>query len=362
MNRRIVIIANNSGGLYDFRHELIEKLISLGNTITVLSPFDTKIMELRALGIQLIETPIDRRGVNPIKDIKLLFLYRRILKKINPQLAICYTIKPNIYAAFICQKLKIPYVANITGLGTAFQKNDALKRLVVALYRQSLKKAKVVFFENENNRQIFLDNRIINENQTCVLPGAGVNLDSFCIQEYPDNSPIHFLFIGRIMKEKGIYELFSSMKKLRKDNIDCYLDVLGRYDEDCSEAVKQCENEEWLKYYGYQLDVRPFINASHCFVLPSWHEGMANTNLECAASGRPIITSDIPGCREAVIEGVSGFLCKSKDPDSLYCAMKRFCELSYEQRREMGLAGRRHMESVFDREKVVEETVSRLCR
>jgi len=162
------------------------------------------------------------------------------------------------------------------------------------------------------------------------------------------------------MKEKGIEELFTAMKKLQRDGVSCTLDVVGDMEEDYKEQIEKFSGEGWLNYHGYQKDVRPFIQNCHCFVLPSWHEGMANTNLECAACGRPVITSDIPGCREAVIDGVSGYLCSSKDADSLCTAMKKFVMLSYAQRRAMGTAGRKHMEECFDKKAVVRQTMDKV--
>ena len=361
MEKRVALIGNNSSGLYDFRHELIVELVKRNCVVTALTPFDMKVSDLMALGIHVVETPMNRRGIDPAEDLKLLHLYRRLLGTLRPDLAIGYTIKPNIYAAFVCRLLKIPYAANVTGLGSAFQNEGLLKKLVTAMYKVSLKKAKVVFFENAENRQIFIDEKIVREEQTCLLHGAGVNLDHFYLQDYPvDGTDTRFLFVGRVMKEKGIDELFAAMKKLVADGVPCSLDVLGGYEEDYKSTIKQYEAEGWLRYHGYQSDVRPFIANCHCFVLPSWHEGMANTNLECAASGRPVITSNIHGCLEAVEDGVSGYLCERKNADDLYRVMKRFAELSNTQRRTMGLEGRKRMEDVFDKKKVVDETIRHL--
>ena len=360
MKKKVVIIGNNSGGMYDFRHELIEALIRQGCSITIFTPFDTKVDELKNMGVRLVNTPLNRRGINPKEDFELICLYRKLLKKLQPDLVITYTIKPNIYGGYICRKLKIPYAANITGLGTTFQKDGLLKKIVVFLYKIALKKAKTVFFENEENRKIFINNGIVNEKNTCLLNGAGVNLERYTLMEYPSGNKTNFLFIGRVMEEKGIDELFRAMKKLVAEGINCSLDVLGGYEEDYKDLIEKYETEGWLYYHGYQLDVRPFIAKAHCFVLPSWHEGMANTNLECAASGRPIITSNIHGCLEAVEDGVSGYLCERKNSESLYQVMKKFTRLSCEERKAMGWAGRKRMEELFDRKKVVENTIKEL--
>ncbi len=242
------------------------------------------------------------------------------------------------------------------------QKQGVLRTLVTAMYKVSLKKANVVFFENCENQQLFIDEKIIPEKKTCLLNGAGVNLEHYTYQDYPmDTDEVRFLFVGRVMKEKGINELFKAMRMLRKTGLNCTLDVLGGYEESYEDIINRFENEGWLHYHGYQEDVRPFIRNCHCFVLPSWHEGMANTNLECASSGRPVITTNIHGCLEAVIDGESGFLCEKQNVKSLYNAMKHLANLSPVKRRDMGIAGRKHMEYVFDKKKVVETTILSLA-
>lgn len=356
---KIAIIANSSNGLWGFRQDLIQELLR-NNTVIAITPNNGMWDELVNIGCDMINVPVDRRGMNPIKDIDILLKYKKLIKQEKPDLVITYTIKPNIYGGFACRMLKIPYVVNITGLGTAFENGGLLKKIVVAMYKVACKKAKVVFFENEENRQIFIREKIAKEPQTHRLNGAGVNLEKYQVTEYPKGEIIKFLFMGRVMAEKGVNELFDAMKKLIADGINCELGVLGRYEEDYKEKIEGYESEGWLHYYGYQKDVRPFIEKCHCFVLPSWHEGMANTNLESAASGRPVITSNIPGCMEAVLDGVSGYLAERKNTEDLYRVMKKFAELPYEERKALGLAGRKHMEEVFDKKKVVAETIKAL--
>lgn len=356
---RILILANNDVGLYRFRKELIEKLLEEHEVIISL-PYGPLVEPLKKMGCRFVDTPIDRRGMNPFKDIKLYLNYRKILKKESPDLVITYTVKPNIYGGYACKKANIHYCVNITGLGTTFQNEGVLKKLVVTMYRAALKKAKTVFFENAENRDIFVESKIITKEKTCVLNGAGVNLDHYQVTEYPNGDTTRFLFIGRVMKEKGVNELFEAMKRLVSDGFDVHLDVLGGYEEDYKAVIKRYENEGWLAYYGFQDDVRPFIAASHCFVLPSWHEGMANSNLECAASGRPVITSNIHGCLEAVENGESGFLCEKQNAENLYTEMRDFVAMSYDERKRLGANGRIRMEKYFDRKTIVIETISRL--
>lgn len=356
---KILILANNDVGLYQFRKELIEELIKK-HTVVISLPDGKLIKPLQDIGCKFIDTYVDRRGINPVKDLKLFLKYQKILNQEKPDLVVTYTIKPNVYGGFACRLKRIPYAVNITGLGTAFEGTGPLKKIVTFMNKIGCKKAKVVFFENEENRQVFIKEKIVKDEQTYRLNGAGVNLEKYQPEPYPESDTIRFLFMGRIMAEKGIDELFEAMKKLVGAGINCELDLLGYYEENYKEKIEQYEAEGWLHYYGYQEDVRPFIKTCHCFVLPSWHEGMANTNLECAASGRPVITSKIHGCLEAVVDGKTGFLAERKDANDLYRVMKKFTELPYEDRKNMGLAGRKHMEKVFDKKIVVADTMEQL--
>lgn len=356
---KILILTNFDVGLYQFRRELIAELLKK-HQVMISLPDGELVRPLEEMGCQFFDTPLERRGLNPLTDLKLFIRYLKLLRGQKPDLVITYTIKPNIYGGLACRLLKIPYVVNITGLGTAFQKQGTLRKLVTFLYKTALKKAKVVFFENTSNRQLFVDEQIVPSEKTCLLNGAGVNLDRYTYAPYPENDSTRFLFIGRVMKEKGIEELFAAMDRLNAEGYNCSLDVLGGYEENYEETIRRYEKVGWLRYHGYQQDVCPFIERAHCFVLPSYHEGMANTNLECAAMGRPLITSDIPGCREAVVAGESGLLCKPKDADSLYESMKQFLSMSNEARAQMGLVGKRHIEDVFDKRNVVAETIRAL--
>lgn len=357
---RILILANMDVGLYKFRKELIQELLNQGNEVYISLPNGKLISKLEDMGCHFIDTNVDRRGINPKTDFKLLNQYKKVVKKIRPNLVITYTIKPNIYGGMICRWMKIPYATNVTGLGTAFQSDGLLKRIVVFLYRMALKKAKVVFFENIENMQTIIKHKIIKEHQACLLNGAGVNLEEYEFCEYPNTDEIRFLFIGRIMKEKGVDELFEAAERIRKENPNAFFDIVGPMEDNYKDKVEALANKGVINYHGYQEDVKLFIRDCHCFVLPSYHEGMANTLLESAAMGRPLITSDIHGCKEAVIDEESGFLCKNQDADNLYSVMKRFVELNMEERKMMGIKGRKHMQEFFDKNRVVEKTAERL--
>ena len=360
MSERFFVLGNSSDGLYGFRKELLEALARKGE-VWASVPDNGWFSELQEQGCHVIETPIDRRGINPVTDFKLLLRYIRMIRKLKPTRVMTYTIKPNIYGSLACQLLGVPYAVNITGLGTTFQKSGLLRTIVIILYKMAVHGADVVFFENQGNMQTLLDMGIVRRQQCRLLSGAGVNLERFSPADYPcEEEPTRFLCIGRVMAEKGVNELFAAMERLISEGYCCELDVLGYYEEDHKDAIDRYTRQGWLHYHGFRSDVKPFIEKAHCFVLPSWHEGMANTNLECAAMGRPLITSNIHGCKEAVAEGVSGLLCEPKNADSLYEAMKAFLSLGREERMAMGRAGRRHMEEVFDKKKVVSETLKGL--
>lgn len=358
---KILILANNDEGLYKFRKELIKKLIEKNNTVYISLPDGNYISKLSEMGCKFVDTKIDRRGINPKTDLKLLLFYKKIIKRVKPELVIAYTIKPNIYGGMVCRLLQIPYVVNITGLGTAFQKKGWVKTLVTFLYKIALKKVKVVFFENTENKKIMMDMRIVKEEQTCVLNGAGVNLEEYPYCEYPSDDEIRFLFIGRVMKEKGVDELFEAAERMKTEYENVCFDIVGPMEDDYREKIESLVERGIIEYHGYQQDVKPFIEKCHCFVLPSYHEGMANTLLEAAAMGRPLITSRIHGCMEAVEENVSGLFCEKENVDSLYETLKGFVQLSDEQKSVMGEVGRKRMKKFFDKKIVVDNTLNELC-
>lgn len=364
---KILIICNYSSGLYTFRGMLIRELVKKGHIVRAIIPETEDENEkkaelnLKKIHCGLKRIPMERRGMNPLHDLGLMKEYYKTVKKMKPDLVITYTIKPNIYGSLVCRILKIPYAVNITGLGTAFQNDGMLKQMVTLMYKVALKKAKVVFFENVENRDIMVDMEIIPKEKTHVLAGAGVDLEYFHYAEYPkDTDTTRFLFIGRIMQAKGVDELFEAMKRLNQEGYSCSLDIAGSFEEHYEEKIKKYEKEGWLHYHGYQNDVRPLIEKCHCFVLPSWNEGMANTNLEAAAMGRPVITSNIHGCLEAVEDGVTGYLCEKRNIDDLYEKMKNFWKKTYSDCKITGIAGRKRMEKIFDKKIIVQETIEKM--
>ena len=360
MKRRIAILANQSGGLYDFRKDLIIALREKAEVYAIV-PHNDRWDELLHLADRVIELPIDRRGMNPLHDSKLFHQYRAILKEVKPDLVLTYTIKPNIYGGLACRMAHIPYAVNITGLGSAIENGGWLKKFVLALYKPALKGATVVFFENAGNRDTLTATGVVPKGRDVVLNGAGVNLKDYPYQSYPQEGAVRFLFVGRVMHEKGVDELFTAAKRMKQEyGDDVEFHIVGSFEEGYKPLMDELEQAGVVKYHGYQSDMKRFYAMASCVVLPSYHEGMSNVLLEGAASGRPLITSDIPGCCEAVENGVSGYLCPAKDADALYEAMRRFVELPENWRGEMGRRGRERMEQRFSKTAVVAETIKHL--
>ena len=347
--KKILILANSSAGLYDFRGELIEKLLG-EYEVTVSLPDEVKTDELKAAGCKVVHTPINRRGVNPAEDFKLLRSYLRLLKEEKPDLVLTYTIKPNIYGGFCCGLMKIPYLVTVTGLGSTFQKKGLLLKMIVAMYRAGLKKAACVFFQNEENRKIF-ENYRIKGKSTRLVKGSGVNLFRHTFEEYPEGETVRFLYVGRMMREKGIEELLEAAARLHGPEAE--FELLGYCDEDYQDRLDACEKGGVIRQLGFDPQVHEHLKRASALVLPTWHEGMSNVLMEASATGRPVIATNISGCREIFEEGVTGFGCEAKSGESLTEALRKFLNLSREERARMGHRAREKMEREFDRNKVV---------
>lgn len=361
MKQRILLISNNGMGFFNFKKELVEKLILLDFETHFAVPYYEKLEELIAIGAVYHELQIDRRGINPVKDLGLICRFNHLMKTVKPDLIILHTIKPNIYASFVAKIKKIPYINNITGLGSALQNDGGLGKTLRLLYRITLSGSCGIFFENTGNMRYFKKHNIGDPRRYIVVPGAGVNIERF-LPEKPDNKQesdiVTFLYIARIMKEKGIEEFLDAAENIKKNHNNVSFQILGWYDEtEYKDRMNKLTNEGIIEYMGVSSDTRNEMSQSDCLVLPSWHEGMSNVLLEGAAMGLPLITTDIHGCKEAIEDGKSGFLCKVKDSASLIDVMERFIVLSPEERKEMGLRGREKMINEFDRRFVVEQYI-----
>lgn len=356
--RTIVLSANSDWNIANFRGGLIRGLRDAGYKPVVVAPQDPAAdSRMRAMGIDRIAIPIDRSGMNPLADFRLLLRYRQLLKRLRPAAYLGYTIKPNVYGCLAAAKLGIPAIANVSGLGTAFIRDGFLQKIVVWLYRVGFRRAPVVFFQNEEDRQLFIDRRIVRSEQARVLPGSGVDLTRFSPVPPPEGPPT-FLLIGRLLRDKGVVEFVEAARELRSVLPAARFQLLGPIDEGNRTAIGAAELQSFVEdgvveHLGTAEDVRPFIAAATAVVLPSYREGLPRSLLEAGAMARPLIAADVPGCREVVEDGVNGYLCAARDARSLAEAMRRLGELPASERRSMGEAARRKVQAGFSEELVV---------
>ena len=350
--KKVLILANSASGLYDFRNELVLSLLK-EYEVHVSLPDADKVPELAGEGCKVHHTPIDRRGVNPVKDMGLLLSYWKLIGEVKPDVVLTYTIKPNIYGNLCCRMKRIPYIVNITGLGSVFENGGIIQKLVVFLYKLALKKAACIFFQNKKNQEIFEQYGILGK-KTRMVPGSGVNLDRHRFEEYSSKEEkMIFLYVGRVMKEKGMEELLYAAKAICQEYPQVIFRLVGNYEDDYKDVIEQYEKEGILELIGYQKEIHPYYKEAAAVLMPSYHEGMSNVILEASATGRPILASNIPGCQEGFDDGVTGFGFPARDKEALLEALQRFIKLSYEERAQMGRNARAKMEREFDRIQVV---------
>lgn len=357
---RILILANNDVGLYKFRRELIEELVKTHEVYMCL-PDGEFIPELVNIGAYFIPcTVLERHGVNPFKELKLVVFYHNILKKYKPNIVLTYTIKPNIYGGIMCTRMKIPYIVNVTGLGTAVENKSVLRFITLRLYKMGLKGAKKVFFQNEENKEFMEQHGTVKENYE-IIPGSGVNLERFPLLPYPDDEVIRFAFISRIMKEKGIDQYLEAAQKIKAQYSNTEFHVCGFCEKEYEGKLFELNENGTVIYHGMVNDISEFLKDIHCVIHPTYYpEGMSNVLLEACASGRPIITTDRSGCREVVDDGVNGYMIPQKDSDALIEAIEKFIHLSEDEKRNMGVEGRHKVEQQFDRKIVVDAYMKEL--
>ena len=304
---KVVILSNTVGVIYKFKYELLKKLVEEGHEVFLMAQNENEdiyLERLKKLGIEYKEIKISRRGKNIFEELKLFITYYKILKKYKPERILTYTIKPNIYGSLVSQLLKIPHIVTITGVGTSFQKKNMTRLILILLTKLSLRKARKVFFENVENLKLYINLNLIKKNQEMLVNGSGVNLERF----YPMPKTIKkscpvILFIGRIMREKGIEEYLEAAKKIKKSGFKVEFQILGSWEEEIwKEKVKEYEKKGWVKYLGVSDDVREEIRNCDIVVNPSYHEGMSNVLLEAGAMGKLLLASNIPGGKEIIVD------------------------------------------------------------
>lgn len=363
--KKVVILSNHHAYTYNLRREIIQRLLDERFEVYLVLPYGEKVELLKKMGCEFIDLALDSRGMNPVSDLNLMKGYYSILKKVKPDVVLSYTIKPNLYGGLVCRWLGLNHIANVTGLGTAVQNESALRKILICLYRVALKKTKCLFFQNAQNQQFFLDNRLVN-GRNRLIPGSGINVEDHPFEPYPgEDGMTRFLFIGRIMKEKGIEEFFEAARRIKGSCSNVEFDVVGFCGDDYKTEADQLQREGIIRFWGEQAHVHEHITRANAVVLPTYHEGMSNVLLESTSTGRPVLASQIAGCRETFDEGISGFGYEPKNADDLVEKLIRFIELPYEKKKQMGWAGRRKMEQEFDRKLVVDaymEEVDRILR
>ncbi len=350
---KVVIMANFDMGLYKFRKELVNEL-NKKNEVVIVVPKGDYNEYFENIGCRVINIELERRGRNPISEIKLLTNLWKIVSKEKPDWILTYTIKPNLYGGIISRIKHIPYIANITGLGSAVETKSILQKILLVLYKYALGKANCVFCQNKENSS-FLSNNGIAKGKHVLIPGSGVNLDEFAFMEYPSTKTIKFLYVSRIMKEKGIEELLEASKKIKNKYNDIEFHILGFCEQEYESLIKEYVDKNIVEYHGLQKDTRPFLEICNCVIHPSYYpEGMSNVCLEGAASGRVVITTDRSGCFETVDDGRTGYIVKQKDVDDLVDKIEKFIHLTWDEKKQMAINAREKMEKEFDRNIVVQ--------
>lgn len=348
----IAVLSNDHSWTYNLRRELLSALLERGHRIVLLLPYGSLVDKLCEMGCEFVDVPYESHGMNPAKEWSLYQRYKKHLKELSPDLVLSYTIKPNIYGGLACRKLSIPYVVNVTGLGSSLHAGGVMQKAIGFLYKAGIRGAYKVFFQNTADRDFMLSRSMV-KGAYEVLPGSGVNTEHYRTETYPADGGCEFLFISRVLKVKGASEYFTAARTLHEKYPDARFRICGMCDEEYKEELDSLVREGVISYYGPLADIRTALDVAHCTVLPSYFEGMANALLESASYSRPVIATDVPGCRETFEDGVSGFSCTVRSAESLTRAMEKFLLLPYEEKRKMGEAGRAWVEARFDRKLVL---------
>ena len=354
MKDNILVLTNFIAGLHSFRKEVMKAIVDAGYQLYISVPDsnDNRVDYFKGIGAEIIKTDFNRRGMNPLADFKLMLNYRRLIKQLKPIAVLSYTIKPNVYGGIACRLTGTPLIANVTGLGDAIENGGWLQKLTVSLYRFGIGKAAQVFFQNETNKNFCVKHKIA-DNKAIVLPGSGVNLEHHRYQEYASDGVIKFLFIARLLKDKGTEEYFETAETINAKYPQTEFQILGWKEGPYQQQVEKLVKDGVINYLGTTSDIRPYLTNVHCTIMPSYHEGMSNVNLESAANGRPVITTNVPGCRETVDDGKTGYLVEAKNAQALIEGVERFLSLPYNQKVVMGQMAREKVEREFDRSIVV---------
>ena len=367
--KKVLVSINTTWNLVNFRSGLIRALNDAGYEVIAASPPDEYITNLKALRCRYVTLPMDNKGTHPGRDLFLLWRYLSLLKTERPSVYLGYTVKPNVYGSLACRFLGIPVINNIAGLGIAFGRRNWLTHLVRLLYRLALSRSKTVFFQNDDDRQVFIRDGLVREEIADRIPGSVIDLVHFQLTSLPNaESRFRFLLLSRMLWDKGVGEYVEAARviKRRYPKVECCL--LGFLDVQNPNAISRTQMDEWIaegciRYLHSSDDVRVQIADADCVVLPSFYrEGVPRSLLEAAAMGRPIITTDSVGCREAVEDGVTGLLCQPRDIKDLVEKMEYMLSLTPEHRKEMGERGRQKMQLEFDEKIVIKKYLEAISK
>ena len=363
---RIVISANTSWYLFNFRKGTIQALLEKGCDVIAVAPVDPYSEKLRELGCHFEPLYMDRGSTNPIKDMRTTWHYYQIFLRLKPDLVFNFTPKVNIYSTLAAQFVKAKVVNNIAGLGSLFVSHSLASRIAKLLYRISQPLADFVFFQNEEDRKLFLDAGIVKQQFTDRLPGSGVDLSRFVVTPAPDDGSVRFILVARMLREKGVELYVEAARQLHQQYPNLEFNLLGFIDEDNPSGISRTQIEQWqndgtINYLGTTDDVTKVLANQDCVVLPSYYrEGVPKSLLEAAAMGKPIVTTDNVGCRETVDNGLSGFLCTPNDLLSLKNALDKIITMTHAQRKKFGCTGRIKIENEFDENIIIKAYLSQL--
>lgn len=354
MKKKVLFLVNHDIVIYNFRLELVEQLIAEGFDVSVSCPYGERIDKLKALGCHCYDTKIERHGTNPIHELTLLCEYRKLYAQAKPDIILGYTIKPNIYGAMVAAEKDIPFVANITGLGTAVEKPGISQKILMLLYKFAFRKIKRVFFQNTENRQLFIDYNVA-VSKHALIPGSGVNINRFTVKDYPNDNIIRFAFISRIMREKGIDQYLDAANIIKSKYPNTEFHICGFCEAEYEGKLDEYTKKGIVIYHGMIKDVGTFLENIHCLVHPSYYpEGISNVLLEACACGRPIITTNRAGCREVIDDNINGYMIPQQNTQALINALESFIQLPNITKKSMGIAGRKKVEEQFNRQIVVD--------
>jgi len=356
---KIAVVVNTSWNIYNFRLSLIKALQAQGHTIYAIAPLDKYSENLKAEGCIYEEIKMQNKGTNPLSDLILTFNLYKVYKKTKPDVILQYTIKPNIYGTLAAKLAGIPVINNVSGLGTVFLHNNLSSQIAILLYRFVFRFPKKVFFQNNDDRQLFIEKKLIDTNITDLLPGSGVDTNKFTPQPFKRNPVFRFLLIARLLYDKGIVEYYQAAKRIKQEGHQVEFLLMGSPDSSAMgipfSTIQQWHKEKIITYLPFTENVAEFIHQADSVVIPSYREGTPKTLLEAAACGKPLVTTDAPGCREVLQVGANGYLCIVKDAEDLAEKMIKMILLAPEQLQTMGKESRRIAVEKFDEHIVIQK-------